>query len=303
LGTLHNPAFTQELIYEGKGLSVGLDFELGIGSFKIPTKIVVDIFEARAWAYDENIATLPNFGVQQVGNEVGTFVGPSYPTDILSSDIWSTRSGVILDTQFGIPFASGDGSFGDHAYSYDAQFLMGTRFGHVNQMDTATIETLTPDFGPDALSTINYETSYRDFIVGANIGIGIGKSMGLNAMFGGQDPLTLRTSLSASVGFDAHNLHVTDSVDASILNGLYAEVGTNELDYFLTTPTAKLSAEFGIGGPKWELFFNGGLSTGYSAYYDVLRPDSEAPATPLDPEVTLVPGLTYDLGAGFMYKF
>ena len=77
---------------------------------------------------------------------------------------------------------------------------------------------------------------------------------------------------------------------------------TNDIEYSLGAPTAKLAASIGIGTDKWNLSLSAGLSLGTDPYYDYHRPDSDG-GGPLNPELTLVPNAQYTLGAGFSLGF
>jgi hypothetical protein len=300
-GTLVNPAFTVDYSMSGYRVGLGLDARLSIDGFsplKVSTGFEYGMMSGTGTASD---VMLSNFGVTSVGVMPGVFA--NWPTDVLDLNFMVDRSFAALNSRVAFPLVRGRYDFengvGD-AFShldYEIYGLVGKRLGFLNQTEDTLINTSTPAFGMNRLSQINYDTRFNGMFAGAQLGLGLDKSSPL------EGDLAIQESFSALMGYDIYGFRITDSVDASGLGGALNHSSTNTFDVTAGVPTLELMASVGLGNGKWYAGVKGGFAAGLHPELDYNRPDSVAPATPVQPTLSLKPGWSSQVSADFHFRF
>ena len=303
-GTLLNPAYSLDYSLSGYKAKLGLDATLSYDRFS-PLKISAGLeFGSLSGAGSASGIALDNFGVPSVGVDPGTFA--NWPTDVLRTDFTVDRDFGTLSTRVSFPLMKGAYSFAGTSLGnsvsgldYDLYAIVGKRLGWLSQSEQTLIETDTPAFGVNSLSQIEYNTQFDGGFFGLQAGLGLDKRMPLL----GRDDIAIQESFSFLLGYDYYQLRVSDSVDANLLNGLATQVSSNSFNVGAGVPTLQTMASIGIGNGKWYAGIRGGISAGLYPEFDYNRPDSTAGGDPLEPTLQLNPGLGYELGADFKYRF
>ncbi len=303
-GTLLNPAYDLSYKMTGYKAKLGLDGSLSIDRFG-PLKISAGLeFGSLSGTGSASGINLDNFGVTSVGEIPGVFV--NYPTDVLSTDFSVDRSFGALSTRISFPLFRGEYDFAGtglgntvSGLDYDVYAIAGKRLGWLSQTEQTLIETSTPAYSINGLSQIRYDTQFDGGFMGLQAGLGMDKRMPLL----GRDNLAIEESFAFLVGYDHYQFHVTDSVDANILNGTATHVSSNEFDVSAGLATFEAKGSIGLGNGKWYAGLRAGVSAGLYPEFDYNRPDSEAPSTPLQPTLELKSSWAYELGADFKMRF
>lgn len=303
LGTLVNPAFDVPYSMSGYRLGFGLDADLSVDKFS-PFRISagVEYGKLTGTGTASNIM-LDNFGVTSVGVTPGVFV--NWPTDVLGASFTVDRSFASLGTKVSVPLFRGEYSFAGTGLGstiseldYDVYAVAGKRLGYLTQAEQTLIDTSTPAFGINNLSQIRYDTRFDGMFAGAQLGLGLDKRI----PFADSD-LAIEETFALLFGYDFYRFRVTDSVNASGLGGALNHVSTNTFDVSASVPTLQFMGSVGLGNGKWYAGLKGGVSAGLYPEFNYNRPDSVAPATPLQPTLQLLPGWSYELSADFRLRF
>lgn len=287
-GTLVNPAV--EFDNSLTGYEVGVDGSIGIGDvfgFQSRVRFGFDYADYTGSDTVENVNLPGGLGVTAVGVAPGVFINS--PTDVsaatFNSDRYQFGGNVGLDK---ILHERDLGGGNNLIFSSSSGF----RGGHFHQEDSLGAWTITPAFGANSNSNIEYNTDIKGGYYGAFVGFGATNvhvsATGFWKQFG----------ISAGGGFNIYDYKVTDTVNAEVLNGLANVNQTIEFEQTDATFDVGVRLNAGFGKGNWAAGFGVGVDYGRTPSFDVSRPDSAAGGQPLQTQVELdetlsVTGLAY----------
>jgi hypothetical protein len=242
-GEWTTPGYTTDVNYRGFSVGAKVDMLIqyrGMTPFEYSTSIEGGQVTGTG---STGPLTIPG---TNAGIPVGGTIGTTSTNDVDGTTIDIQRNFFGMGMEARIPMTGGLGSHGDIDYAYTGYFILGDRFGAINETQKVNIELNT--------GTVNYGTTFNGGYFGLYGGVGVDKTIKLP-----NNDMYIGASLDLTGGFDAHTYSIVDRVDGTA-PGLPTAESTNTATNFV--PTAKLGASVYLGSGNMYFGVNGGISTG-----------------------------------------
>jgi hypothetical protein len=303
---LVNPAYTHSASGEGYSVKISGRYHFadgfwGADDMSKPPSLGFGLEYSEIGGDDwlQNLSFPEGFGFPSVGEIPGIFINA--PTHVLDSwyDFEQVRTAAFLEWKQ--PLFSGRWDLGRHQYMSTVSGIVGLRGGSLNQEESVWGRTFTPVFDDEGFTDFWYDTEFDGGFGGIYVGSVWRSTVRLND--GAVSPIRFKTSLRATMGWDAYCFDVDDRIEISGLGGRIDYSSQNSFNVDESIVTAGLSASIGVGGKHWDISLIGGVDYGKNPELDYFRPDSDSSGNPLQPKLDLNYEALYSMGLRTTLRF